>query len=64
MKTRYCMYSHKCPACLSHDIEGGPVDIADGQAEQEVACLSCHAGWTTVYTFNRNIVHYFGEKTP
>ena len=41
-----------CPACRSDEIDGGPVDINEGHAVQDVRCLSCTATWDNVYRFN------------
>lgn len=38
-----------CPVCKSHDLEGGPVEIIDAAAQQEVTCMKCHADWYDVY---------------
>ena len=39
-----------CPYCGSHEIEGGPVEIHEGQTFQEVSCTSCNAAWQNEYT--------------
>lgn len=38
-----------CPHCRSDDIEGGPVEIEDDYAFQEVSCSNCNASWNDVY---------------
>jgi len=39
----------RCPVCEDNVVEGGPVDISNGQATQNIACCSCGAYWTDVY---------------
>ena len=39
-----------CPVCRSGDaLEGGGVEIDDGEATQEVTCSNCCSTWTDVY---------------
>ena len=38
-----------CPFCKGDDITGGPVEIDDGYALQEVTCVDCHATWQDQY---------------
>ncbi len=39
-----------CPYCKSYEIEGGPVEIQEGLAFQEVSCTSCEGAWQDKYT--------------
>ena len=41
-----------CPVCGSTAIEGGPVDIDEATATQEVGCNDCNASWKSVFTRN------------
>ena len=38
-----------CPFCKHNQIEGGPVEILDGTAEQKQGCLKCNRTWTAVF---------------
>jgi hypothetical protein len=38
-----------CPFCKSQDIEGGAVEINEGTAQQDVACISCDGAWRDIY---------------
>lgn len=38
-----------CPVCESNDIEGGPVEIDIGVAQQYCTCLNCDASWRDLY---------------
>ncbi len=44
--------SGKCPQCGSEDITGGPVEIDDGHAYQDVDCSKCDAVWRDEYTLH------------
>jgi ribosomal protein L34E len=38
-----------CPTCQSDQIEGGPLDMIERGAYQEMTCQDCEANWTDVY---------------
>ena len=41
---------HQCPKCKTFgNIAGGPFDVEDGKAYQEVWCEECGAFWSDVY---------------
>ncbi|MFQ5491992.1 MAG: hypothetical protein ACE5GE_14845 [Phycisphaerae bacterium] len=42
----------RCPFCDGDQIEGGPVEIDEGQAIQPVGCLNCDRRWNDVYTLH------------
>ena len=39
----------RCPACRNPQTEGGPVDIVDTRAEQEMSCTECDSTWKDIY---------------
>ncbi len=45
----YLNSSHLCPACGKGNVEGGPVEIDEGTALQEVSCIDCGADWNDHY---------------
>lgn len=40
---------NKCPICGSDSIEGGPVQVDDGIAWQEIVCAECGNNWNDLY---------------
>jgi hypothetical protein len=38
-----------CPNCGSTQFEGGPVEIDEGIAWQEIGCSNCPATWNDIY---------------
>ena len=44
-----------CPYCGSHEIEGGPFEIHEGRALQEVSCTSCDGAWQDEYTLANTV---------
>lgn len=38
-----------CPFCKCTDIIGGPVEIEEGWALQEMTCSECHGVWQDQY---------------
>ncbi len=39
----------RCPVCEDNKVEGGEITINNGQATQNIDCLSCGSYWTDVY---------------
>jgi len=39
-----------CPFCGNEDIEGGPVEITQGGANQICGCHACDCEWYDLYT--------------
>lgn len=50
--------ANKCPWCGASDIEGGPVEIDDGSARQDVDCKECGQEWVEWY--DRAAVTFYG----
>lgn len=44
------MKGAQCPFCRSTDIEGGPFNVNEGTASQEMGCNECDAEWADTYT--------------
>ena len=40
----------RCPACLSEELDGGPVHVDAGIAWQTILCQFCGANWSDTYT--------------
>ena len=47
LKDEYC--GVHCPRCNGTDLYGGPVDIDNGEALQEITCTDCKSTWTDLY---------------
>lgn len=47
-----------CPACGSHDVDGGAFVVEDRTAYQDVTCRACGSDWTDAYDLNR----FFGFR--
>ena len=53
-----------CPACGSHQIEGGPVEVWEWEEDkikmqhtsQECGCLVCNTEWQDIYKLDRTII--------
>jgi len=43
----------RCPVCEDNNVEGSSIDISNGQATQNINCISCGAYWTDVYKLDR-----------
>jgi transposase-like protein len=43
----------RCLYCGADAVEGGAVEIDDGEARQRVGCGACNETWTDVYTLTK-----------
>lgn len=39
----------RCPLCEDNQVQGDSIDINNGQAIQNIDCLTCGAYWTDIY---------------
>jgi hypothetical protein len=45
----YKSNTSQCPVCEGGNITGGPIEINDGFANQDVVCDDCGAKWCDIY---------------
>lgn len=49
-KAKYLKHSYHCPNCGTDQIEGGDIDMDNGQMWQNIHCLECDGEWTDIYS--------------
>lgn len=52
----------RCPRCRSDQIEGGPIEVDKGWADQEMWCNDCEASWIDKYTLTSVVDRGTGEE--